>query len=174
MLDVARLVRVGDDQTASAAYAAAESLASHRAAQFVANWLVENGGPDPDPAALDAGTGGALTRLATLTASSRQKLLPRLRVRTFAGQVVEVTERSALVIGEDGQSLSIPATESSSEWVKALVFVDIEDLPGGATTLWVRSAFDPDADPNERVLGGPHILTPAERERLAVVVASTR
>lgn len=175
MLDVARLVRVGDDEAASDAHAAATRLASHRAARFVAEWLAGNGGPDPDPAALDAGTGGALTRLATLTASARQELLPRLRVRTFAGRVVEISERSALVVDEDGESLSILAPkDSSSEWVRALVLVDIEDLAGGATTLWVRSAFDPDADPNERVLGGPRILTPAERERLAVTVASTR
>jgi hypothetical protein len=54
-------------------------LAGHRSARFVAEWLAEHGGPDADPSMLDAATGGALTRLATLTASTRQLLLPDQR-----------------------------------------------------------------------------------------------
>lgn len=174
MVDVARLVRAGDDATAADAHSAATRLASHRAARFVAEWLVANGNPDPDPAALDAETGGALTRLATLTTSARARLLPRLNVRTFTGQVAEVREDSAVVVREDGQHLFIPApAESSTAWNKALVAVDIEEMPGGAT-VWVRPAFDSEADTDQRVPGGPHILTPAERERLAEAVISKR
>lgn len=175
MLDVARLVRAGDHRTAADAHAAATRLASHRAARFVAEWLVANGEPDPDPAALDAETGGALTRLAALTTSARGKLFPRLGIRTFVGRVEEVSEASALVVIEDGQRLSIPApAESSAAWEKALVSVDVEEMPGGATTLWVRPAFDSEAGPHQRVPGGPHILTPAERARLVDALASTR
>ncbi len=39
-------------------------------------------------------------------------------------------------------------------------------MAGGATTVWVRPDVDSDADPHEWVAGGPHLLTPAERERL--------
>jgi hypothetical protein len=175
MLDVARLVRTGDDSTAGDAHAAATRLASHRSARFVAEWLVANGDPDPDPAALDVDTGGALTRLATLTASAREKLLRRLAVRSLIGRVAEVSETSASVVVDGGQLFSIPAPAVSwASWKQALVSVDIEEMPGGATTIWVRPAFDSDADPHQRVPGGPHILTPAERERLVEAVASTR
>lgn len=175
MLDVARLIRVGDIVAAEAAHAAATRLAGHRAARFVADWLVENSGPDPDPAAVDLGTGGALTRLATLTASARARLLPSLRIDTFAGRVADVTGRVAVVVDEGGRSLPIPAP-SGSPRVSAggLVVVDIEELSGGATTLWVRSAFDPAADVNERVPGGPQLLTPAERDRLSRTAAASR
>lgn len=91
----------------------------------------------------DAAAGGALTRLALLTASARQRLLPDLGVATFAGRVADVSGRVAFVLDEEGRSLPIPAlSESSTEWSGALVSVDTEDLPGGATTIWVRSAFD--------------------------------
>lgn len=67
----------------------------------------------------------------------------------------------------EGRSLPIQVpSEPSTEWSGALVTVDTEDLPGSATTIWIRPAFDPAADPNERVPGGPGLLTPAERERL--------
>lgn len=175
MVDVARLVRVGDDAAAADAHAAATRLASHRAARFVAEWLVANGDPDPDPGALDAETGGALTRLATLTTSARARLLPRLNIRTFTGHVAEVREDSAVLVREDGQRMFIPApAQSSTAWEKALVSVDIEDMPDGAATLWVRAAFDSDADPHERAPGGPHLLTPAERERLTEALLSKR
>lgn len=175
MLDVARLMRVGDADAARTAHASADRLAAHRAATFVADWLVENGAPDPDPAELDMATGGALTRLAMLTASSRASLVEREGIRTFTGRVRKIKSGSALVVAEDGQSLSIPTpTRPSTDWTKALVSVDIEELAGTATTLWVRPAFDPDADPNQRVPGGPQILSPAERERLALATSSTR
>lgn len=175
MIDVARLLRVGDHDAAAEVHAAATRLASHRAARFVAEWLVAEGEPEPDATRLDTETGGALTRLATLTASERAKFLPRLEIRTFAGRVAEVVGGTAVLVTDDGQQLSIPApAESSSAWTNALVSVDIEEMPGGATTLWIRPAFDPDADPRERVPGGPHILTPAERERLKDAVASAR
>lgn len=167
MIDVARLLRSERIEAARAAHTKATRLAGHRSARFVAEWLAEHGGPDPDPAMLDAATGGALTRLATLTASARQRLLPDLGVATFAGRVADVSGRVALVLDEEGGSLPIPApSEPSIEWSGALVTVDTEHLPGGATTIWVRPAFDPDADPNERVPGGPRLLAPAERERL--------
>lgn len=175
MIDVARLLRLGDERTAAEVHIAATRLAAHRAARFVAEWLVADGEPEPDPARLDTETGGALTRLATLTASTRAKLLPRLGIRTFAGRIAEVVGGTATLVTPDGQRLSIPApAESSSAWTDALVSVDIEEMPGGATTLWVRPAFDPEADPHGRVPGGPHILTRAERERLKEALASAR
>ena len=167
MIDVARLLRNERYDAARAAHAEATRLAGHRSARFVAEWLVEHGGPDPDPAVLDEATGRALTRLATLTASARQRLLPDLGIATFAGRVADVSGRVAFVLDEEGRSLPIPTpSDPSTEWSGALVTVDTEDLPGGATTIWVRAAFDSDADPNERVPGGPRLLTPAERERL--------
>lgn len=173
MVDVARLVRAGDLVTAEVTHAAATKLAGHRAARFVAEWLAEHGGPDPDPAEVDLGTGGALTRLATLTASARARLLPELRIETFAGRVADVSGRVAYVVDEDGRSLPLlTPSRSPMAWAGALVAVDTEELSGGATTMWVRPAFDPDADLNERVAGGPHLLTPAERERLSPPVAA--
>ena len=167
MLDVARLLRNERFDAAHAAHAEASRLAGHRSARFVAEWLVELVGPPPAPPPLDQATGGALTRLATLTASARQRLLPNLGVATFAGRVADVSGRVAFVLDEEGRSLPIPApSEPSTEWSGALVTVDTEDLPGGATTIWVRPAFDPESDPNQRVPGGPRLLTPAERERL--------
>lgn len=174
MVDVARLVRVGDLTSAEAANAAATKLAGHRSAGFIAEWLVEHGGPDPDPAEVDLGTGGALSRLATLTASARAKLLPVLRIESFVGRVADVAGRVAFVVDEEGRSLPIPAPSGvPMAWAGALVVVDTEELSGGATTVWVRPAFDPEADLNERVPGGPHILTPAERERLSRPVAAS-
>ena len=173
MIDVARLVRNERFDAARAAHAEASRLAGHRSARFVAEWLAEHGGPDPDPAVLDEATGGALTRLATLTASARQQMLPDLGIATFAGRVADVSGRVAFVLDEEGRSLPIPApSEPSTEWSGALVSIDTEDLPGGATTIWVRAAFDPEADPNERVAGGPRLLTPAERERLGQPVTA--
>lgn len=167
MIDVARLVRNERFDAARVAHAEASRLAGHRSARFVAEWLVQYGGPDPDPAVLDEATGGALTRLATLTASARQQLLPDLGVATFSGRVADVSGRVAFVLDEEGRSLPIPTpSEPSTEWSGTLVSVDTEDLPGGATTIWIRPAFDPQADPNERVPGGTRLLTPAERERL--------
>lgn len=86
MIDVARLVRNERLEAARAAHAEASRLAGHRSARFVAEWLAEHGGPDPDPAVLEEDTGGALSRLATLTASARQRLLPDLGIATFAGR----------------------------------------------------------------------------------------
>jgi hypothetical protein len=173
MVDVARLVRTENVEAARAEHEAATELAGHRSAHFVAEWLAHHGGPDPDPAVVDAETGGALTRLAMLTASARNRLLPQLNVESFAGRVTDVSERVALVLDEQGRSLSIPApAQPSVEWGGALVIVDTEHMTGGASTIWVRPAFDPDADPNERVPGGPHLLSAAERERLSRPVAS--
>jgi hypothetical protein len=173
MIDVARLLRSERFDAARAVHTEAAQLAGHRSARFVAEWLVEHGGPDPDPAVLDEATGGALTRLATLTESARQRLLPDLGVATFAGRVADVAGRVAFVLDEEGRSLPIPApAEPSTDWSGALVAVDTEELSGGATTIWVRAAFDPEADPNERVPGGPRLLTPAERERLGRPVSA--
>lgn len=173
MLDVARLVRADKWDVAARAHVSATKLAGHRSARFVAEWLAEHGGPDPDPAVLDGDTGGALTRLALLTASARERLLPKLGIETFAGRITDVTGPVATVLDEHGNALPIPApADPSVEWIGALVVVDTEHLPGGAATIWVRPAFDPGADPNERVPGGPRLLTDAERERLAGPVAA--
>jgi len=175
MLDVARLVRMGDGEAAASAHTEASRLAGHRATQFVADWLVEHSGPDPDPAQLDAETGGALTRLATLTVSARQRLLPRLGLETTVGRVDELADSTAIVIDEGGRRHTIPTPASEAgEWSGALVTADYELLGEGVMTVWVRPAFDADADPDERVPGGPHILTPTERHRLARPVETSR
>lgn len=167
MLDVARLLRRDRIDAARVAHAEATRLAGHRSARVVAEWLVAHGAPDPDPAVLDAATGGALARLALLTASGRQQLVPDLGGATFAGRVVDVSVLVMFVLDDEGRSFPIPApSESPGEWSGALVTIDAEELPGGATTIWVRPAFDPEADPSQRVPGGPRLLTPAERERL--------
>lgn len=173
MLDVARLVRVGEHDEAAATHSAATRLASHRAAAFVAEWLAEHGGPEPDLPSLDHATGGALTRLAMLTASARERLTRRERVRVFTGRVTDFAGGSASIVTPDGSTFSIPTPMgSSTEWRGAVVSVDIEELAGMATTMWVRPAFDPDQDPNARVPGGPQILSAAERERLSVASSS--
>lgn len=165
MVDVARSVRVDDLAAAEATHATAAKLAGHRSARFVAEWLAEHGGPDPDPAEIDLGTGGALTRLATLTASARAQLLPEMRIETVAGRVVD-GPAGAYVVDEAERLL--PLSKNSGSPIAAvgtLVAVDSEGLPGGAIT-WIRPAFDPEADLNERVPGGPHLLTDAEQDRL--------
>jgi hypothetical protein len=165
MVDVARLVRVGDLATAEATHVAATKLAGNRSAGFVAEWLAGDGGPDPDPAEIDLGTGGALTRLATLTASARAGLLPKLHIDTVVGRVVD-GPAGACVVGEAERSLPLPKNSGSPiAAVGTLVVVDSEGLPGGAIT-WVRPAFDSAADLSERVPGGPHLLTDAEQDRL--------
>jgi hypothetical protein len=175
MLDVARLVRTGDDDTAAQAHAEATRLAGHRSSRFVAEWLVEHGGPDPDPAQLDAGTGGALTHLALLTMSARQQLQPHLLVDSIVGRVDEIADTTAAIVDSDDRRHSIPIPDvRAGKWAGAVVAVDLEVIGAGAMTVWVRPAFDADADPNERVPGGPRLLTPVERDRLARPVASAR
>ncbi len=162
---------MGEAESAAAVHRAATKLAGHRSARFLAERLLD-AGRDPDPALLDAATGGALTRLAMLTASARDKHLAALGVESFVGRVAGVSGRVAFVVADDGRMLPLPTT-SPSPGVGSLVSVDTEVLPGGATTVWVRPAFDVEADPNERVPGGLHLLTPAERERLGRPVAFT-
>lgn len=171
MLDVCRLVRMGDMRTAATAHADADRLASHRAGRFVAEWLAERGGPDPDPAALDAETGGALTRLAMLTASSREALGAALGVATIAGRLRETTGPMALVVADDGDAALVPAPRGVSAWQDTPVVVDFESFGAYSGTFWVRAGFDPDADVNERVSGGPRLLSVAERDRLATAAA---
>lgn len=174
MIDVARLVRLDEHDTAAAVHAQAERLASHRAAQFIADWLVERGGTEPDLAQLDLDTGGALTRLATLTSSARSRLQPRLHVDSVLGRVVEVTESTAVIVDDADQRHLIPAPAPDLRASGTPVAIDYELFGESAITVWARPAFDADADPNERVAGGPHILTPAERERLGRSTASAR
>lgn len=166
MLDVCRLVRMGDEETAATAHAAADRMASHRAAHFVAEWLVESGGPHPDPTTLDVATGGALSRLAILTESVRLNLGPDLRIKSFAGRVREASGEMALVVSDDGNAVSIPSPRSAAEWANVPVVIDFEDLSDGNGTYWVRAAFDLAADVYERVPGVPHLMTKAERQRL--------
>lgn len=174
MVDVVRLLRTGDQDTAATIHREATRLAGHRGARFVADALLD-AGADPDPAIVDQTTGGALTRLATLTASARDKHIARLGVESFLGRVADVSGRVAFVVAEDGRTLPIPSPASSANpWTGALVSVDTELFDGGSTTIWVRPAFDSEADPHERVPGGPHLLTPAERERLGSPVPAAR
>lgn len=174
MLDVARLARIGDDDSASAAHAAASRLALHRSSRFVADWLVERGGAEPDLTRLDHDTGGALTRLATLTAAARSELRPRLGIETAIGRVTEVRGATAVLVDHAGREHLVPAAALGPKWSGAAIAVDYELIDEGAMTVWVRPAFEPQADPNDRVTGGPHILTPAERERLSRPVTAAR
>lgn len=175
MLDVARLVRAGDLDVAAEVHNAAEKVATHRAAGFVADWIARHRDEEPDPLRLDADTGGALTRLGLLTASARAKFAGRLRVEIFAGRVIDVSGRVALVLDDQGRSLPIPMTGSpSTTRAGSLVVVDTERLDSAATTIWVRPAFDPDADPNARVPGSVRVLTGAEQQSLRQSAASAR
>lgn len=175
MLDVARLVRAGDVATAGEIHAAAQKLAQHRAAGFVADWIARHRDDEPDPMEVDADTGGALTRLGLLTASARAKFADRLRVETFAGRVINASERVAFILDDEGRSLQIPTTGSSSMTrAESLVVVDTERLDSAATTIWVRPAFDPDADPNARVPGSARLLAAAEQQSLVRSAASAR
>ncbi|HWL43300.1 MAG TPA: hypothetical protein VNQ73_10190 [Ilumatobacter sp.] len=175
MLDAARLVRVGDTDAAAEVHAAATELATHRAAQFVADWLVEHAGTDPSPADLDADTGGALTRLGLLTASARSRFADRLGVEQFAGRVLEVSGRTALLVDEHCNSLPIPVDTSRRTVAPgALIAVDTEQFDSGAATIWVRAAFAVDDDPNTRHPGGVRLLTDAERRSARVPTPSPR
>ena len=129
MLGVCRLVRVGDEGAAAAVYVAAERMASHRAARFVDEGLAERGGPDPDPTVLDADAGGALTRLAILTASARLDLGPALGVESFAGRVRETSDKMALVVSDDGNVVSIPSHRPGETASPPLARVDPSLLP---------------------------------------------
>ncbi len=171
MLDVVRLHRVGDETTARAMHRSATALAGQRATRAVAESLLR-AGPDPDPAALDAETGGAFTRLALLTASAREQHRSELGVETFVGRVADIAGRVAFIVDDHGRRLPIPAPSSSPRPWTPLVSVDTELLTGGATTIWVRPAFDADGDPNARVPGHGHLLSPDERERVRRLVAT--
>lgn len=173
-LDAARSARLDDEKAALALHVASHRLAAHRSARAVAELLLR-AGPHPDPAALDEASGGALTRLATLTESARRKQAAHLGVQTVTGRISRTDGHSATVVGEDGTELSLPRTgDLASVEVGALLSVDVEPLPGGSTTLWVRAAFDSDADPHARRPSGIHLLSPAERDRLDPPVTATR
>lgn len=174
MIDVARLVRLEEQDSAVAVHAQADRLARHRAAQFIADWLVERGGAEPDLGQLDLDTGGALTRLATLTSSARSKLQPRLHVDSVVGRVADVTEFTAVIVDDIGERCPIPVPAPDLRGDGTPVAIDYELFGESAIAVWARPAFDADADPNEHVVGGPHILTPAERERLGRYTASAR
>jgi hypothetical protein len=174
MLDVARLVRTDEIGAARALHAAANKLASHRSARFVAESLASAGG-EPDASDLDLETGGALTRLAVLTSSAREKHRTKLGIESFVGRVADVAGRVAFVVDDDGRTLPIPtSSDTPNPWAASLVAVDTEVLSGGATTIWIRPAFDSEADSNQRVPAAPHLLTASERERLPQSVATIR
>lgn len=162
MIDVVRLFRVGDESTAAALAASANELAGKRAAHFVAEHLL-GAGEEPDPAVLDAETGGALTRLGLLTAAIRQDHRAALGVDSFTGRVVESSSRGAVVAADDGRELTIPG--GAGHAVGDLVVVDTEILAGG-TTIWVRRAFETEIDPQGSIAGGARLLTAAERARI--------
>lgn len=161
MIDVARLFRAGDTTAAAVLRAEANKLADKRAAHFVAEHLL-GAGDEPDPAALDAETGGALSRLGLLTAAIRQDHQRDLGVESFVGRVVESPARGAVVV-DDRREFLIPGDADHA--VGDFVAVDIEILAGGAT-IWVRRAFETEVDPHDRIAGGARLLTAAERARI--------
>lgn len=168
MLDVARLYRWGDTEVASDVLAQANELAGHRGAHFVSEALSGGAGPQPDPLELDAATGGALSHLALLTASGRDRMMPRLRVRPATGTVVGRIGELAVVETEDGTRLGVPAP-AEQPIIGALgahVAVDAENLDGRSSVLWVRPAFQPRSERHARVPGGPSLLTDEQRQRV--------
>jgi len=165
VVDVTRLLRVRDLDAARAVHEAATELANHRSARALADALV-GAGPEPDAAALDEETGGALTRLALLTASRREDLTARLHIDRFVGRVMAVESGTAQVRTDDDRWVAIPAPTSARIGLGAAVAVDIERLDSGGSLTWVRPAFASDNDPNQRVRGGPRLLTNDEKRRL--------
>lgn len=173
MVDVARLLRRGDDATSTMLHRAASQILAHRSAGCLAERLVA-AGPDPDPAALDAETGGALTRLAMLTESARAEHAMHLGVDTFVGRVAEVAGR-VVVFGDDDSAFPLhSSTAAPSPPVGTLVSVDTEMLSNGATMVWTRPAFQTETDSNERVGGDQRLLDHDERNRLPRPVTTAR
>lgn len=166
MLDVARLYRRGDVDTASVVLGQANELIAHRAARFVSEGLVTSGSV-PDGAELDALTGGALSRFALLTASRREQLASRLQVRCSTGTVVGRVGDLAVVETEDGLRLGIPvpAEPASLGALGAHVAVDAETLDGRSSFMWVRPAMQLEGDRHGRVPGKPRLLAGDERRR---------
>jgi hypothetical protein len=155
LLDVARLVRRGELEAARALNDAAAELAVSRSAVFVAHQLAEAAG-EPDAAVIDRDSGGALSRLALLTASTRRRLPVGVVPGAFTGRVSEVSGAIAVIVDEEGHVHRVPIGDAPPyEWTGAAVSVDIEQLPNGAVTLWTRPAFPHDVDPHERVPGSP-------------------
>ncbi len=170
MLDVARLLRARDLDAARTVHEAATELASHRSARTVADALV-NAGPDPSPLALDAETGGALTRLALLTASRRNELGPLLHVDRFVGRLMAVKSGTAQVRADDDRVVAMLTSTSMRAVVGDAIAVDSERLDG-VTLTWIRAAFASDDDPHERVPGGPRLLSDEDRVRLQAASAT--
>jgi len=166
MLDVARLYRRGDVDAASVVLGQANELVTHRAARFVSEGLADSGSV-PDGAELDGLTGGALSRLALLTASRREQLASRLQVRCSAGTVVGRVGELAVVETEDGLRLGIPAPAEPASLgaLGAHVAVDAETLDGRSSFMWVRPALQLQGDRHGRVPGMPRLLTGDERRR---------
>lgn len=166
MLDVARLYRRGDVDGASVVLQQANELVGHRAARFIAEGLAAAGSV-PDATELDALTGGALSRLALLTASRREKLASRLQVRCSTGTVVGRVGELAVVETEDGLRLGVPALVEPAGLgaLGAHVAVDAETLDGRSSFMWVRPALQPQGERHARVPGKPRLLTGDERRR---------
>ena len=166
MLDVARLYRRGDVDSASVVLGQANELVAHRAARSVWEGLAASG-PAPDGAEVDVLTGGALSRLALLTASRREQLASRLEVRCSTGTVVGLVGELAVVETEDGLRLGIPvpAEPATLGALGAHVAVDAESLDGRSSFMWVRPAMELQGDRHGRVPGKPRLLTGDERHR---------
>lgn len=169
MIDVARLFRIGDETTAAGLHAAATNIARKRAARFVAEHLLQASG-EPEASILDAATGGALTRLALLTAAVRQDLHSALGVELSVGCVIGTAGGGQVVIAEDGRELSVPS--SAVPAVGAVVAVETEVLEGGSA-VWVRRAFESNEDPQGNIPGGARLLTAAEGARVERQLTST-
>lgn len=169
MLDVARLYRWHDLDAAAEVLVQANELASHRAATFVAEAL-RDAGLDPDARELDAASGGALSRLALLTESRRNKLGSLLRIRRSTGTIVGRMGELAIVEAEDGLRLGVPAPSPEQATlgnVGASVAVDAEQLDPRSSVLWVRPGFEAQGDQHARVQGLPRLLTEDEGRRIA-------
>lgn len=176
MLDVARLVRIGDVERAAELHREATRIADQRAIHFVAEWLVEHSGARLDLAKLDSECGGALTRVATLTMSTRQQLLPDEHAQSILGIVETSTGREITLVDNAGARHSIPVADNVTTRYPPgkAVAIDIDALDAGSVTIRVRPAFVADRDPNTRVPGSPHLLRSDERTRTAHPLTSAR
>lgn len=167
MIDVARLYRWRDLDAARQVLVAADGLILHRAVRFLAEGLA-GAGHELDLVALDAATGGALSRLALLTESRRSQLDSVLRVRRSIGTVVGRAGDLAVITTEDGLRVGVPAPvgPATPSADGSGIALDVERFDDRSSFMWVRPAFEPAPDQHDRVPSRYRLLTDGER-RLA-------
>jgi hypothetical protein len=168
MLDVARLHRYQDHDAARLAHEEAIELTGHRSARHLLNAL-SSGELEPDPARLDASTGGALSRLALLTESRRVRLPGLTDLRRSVGMVVDRSDGLAVLETSDGSRLGVPAPLAEQARLSAIgsyVAVEFERLDERSSLVWVRPAFEPAPNRHSRTPGPSHLLSQEQHDRI--------